>query len=285
MSIARGLGLRAAAVAGILAGILVGCSQPGGSTAPSSTLPASASPTAAASTAESPKPSGTPPPFNVATSLDGLSSLPHRIHWEVTPGLPSSDVSEVDYLIDGELAWVEYKVPYFYGDDGNWLVTSFLTAGLHTFTARVVTLDGQTVIDEVSASVASAPDPPPSVAGEWTRVITAGDLAGLPEGDWPPAGRWVLRIDAVGWEVSDPTQGGIPFDVAYPGSGRAELGAAIEQPPLEDPFGGGFCDEPDVPFVWVYSVGGGALDLHPDGADPCPYRVSILKGRWDSVGG
>jgi hypothetical protein len=35
----------------------------------------------------------------------------------------------VAFIIDGQRGWVEQKAPYFYGTDGNWLVTTFLTPG------------------------------------------------------------------------------------------------------------------------------------------------------------
>src|SRR5579859_6621171 len=68
--------------------------------------------------------------FTVTSTLDGLSSLPHRIHWQAVPK-PSAAVSEVDFLIDGKVFWVEHVSPYFYGDDGNYLVTTFLAPGPH----------------------------------------------------------------------------------------------------------------------------------------------------------
>jgi len=40
------------------------------------------------------------------TAPDPLASLPQRA---------ILDVSEVDYLIDGKLRWVEHNAPYFYG--------------------------------------------------------------------------------------------------------------------------------------------------------------------------
>jgi hypothetical protein len=54
----------------------------------------------------------------VTSTLDGHAALPHRIHWQAFPSVPAADVSEVDFLIDGKLGWVEHHTPYFYGDDG-----------------------------------------------------------------------------------------------------------------------------------------------------------------------
>ena len=75
----------------------------------------------------------------VTTSLDGKRVLPHRIHWLAYPKLTQGQVKEVDFLIDGQLRWIERKAPYTYGDDGNWLVTSWLTPGVHRFAVRVLT--------------------------------------------------------------------------------------------------------------------------------------------------
>lgn len=93
----------------------------------------------------------------MTSTLNGYSALPHLIHWQAFPSVAAVDVSEVDFLIDGRLGWVERNTPYFYGNDGNWLVTSFLTPGEHTFTVRVITANGQTATDTVQASVAPAP--------------------------------------------------------------------------------------------------------------------------------
>jgi hypothetical protein len=73
--------------------------------------------------------------FGVTSTLDGRSTLPHRIHWQAFPK-PSASVTEVDFLIDGKQFWVEHNTPYFYGDDGNYLVTSFLAPGPHAFAVR-----------------------------------------------------------------------------------------------------------------------------------------------------
>ena len=81
-------------------------------------------------------PSGSRAPLTVTSTLDGHTALPHRIHWQAFPSGPPLDVSEVEYLIDGKQLWVEHNPPYFYGSDGNYLVTSFLTPGKHTFTVR-----------------------------------------------------------------------------------------------------------------------------------------------------
>ena len=58
--------------------------------------------------------------LTVTSTLDRLTALPHRIHWQAFPSAPAADVSEVDYLIDGRQLWTEHEAPYFYGSDGNY---------------------------------------------------------------------------------------------------------------------------------------------------------------------
>src|SRR5207249_126466 len=79
--------------------------------------------------------------LTVTSSLDGKTVLPLRSHWIASPKLDPSQgqVAEVDYLIDGYHAWTAHSARYYYGGDENWLVTTVLKPGLHTFTVRAVT--------------------------------------------------------------------------------------------------------------------------------------------------
>ena len=89
---------------------------------------------------------GDPKRFTVTSTIDGKTVLPLRIRWRARPQhVALAQVKEIDYLIDGRGAWVEHHPPYYYGSNegsyGNWLVTSFLTPGIHTFTVRVDALN------------------------------------------------------------------------------------------------------------------------------------------------
>ncbi len=161
----------AAATAIVLALALVGCSGVG-------TAPA-------------------PPKFSVTTTLHGLSKLPHRIHWQATPSVSASDVKEVAFLIDDQLAWLEHYPPYFYADDRNWLVTSFLEPGAHTFVTKATTLDGRIAVETVTATVEAAPQPPADLAGRWSKTYSGYD-----------PGVWHVTINTIGWLFDDPHGGG-----------------------------------------------------------------------------
>jgi hypothetical protein len=217
--------------------------------------------------------------FTVTSSLDGKTVLPLRIRWIATPHIPTAQVREVDYLIDGRRAWVEHHAPYYYGANdaksANWLVTSFLSPGTHTFTVRAVTRTGATATDSVKARVIAAPAPPIKLAGAWTRIVTAADLKKGPKG--PPAGRWTLHITSVGWGWSARDR----WDVRYLPDGDLVMGPEIDTPSEQ---AGGFCGV-DTLFTWTVAVAadGQSMRLNPAGRDKCGDRVAILEGTWTRV--
>ena len=261
----------------VLAIALAACSSPGGAAA-----------NGPATTTQAASPAASPAKLSVASTLDGHATLPLRIHWQAFPSAPAGDVSEIDFLIDGRLGWVEHNTPYFYGDNGNWLVTSFLTPGKHTFTVRVITANGHTATDTVKASVTTAPPPPATIAGMWTHTVTAAAQKKFASGNPGPTGRWRLRIDSTGWQLRDPTGGGsgVLIDVQYQTSGNVQLRPAIEYPPYPNNNNGGFCADVDPVWTWSYSVtdGGKTLKLRPVGHDPCGGRTAIFDGTWTRAG-
>ena len=251
--------------------VVAACSSPGGAAANES-----------ATTGQAASPAASPAKLSVTSTLDRHTALPIRIHWQAIPSTSATDVSEVDFLIDGKLGWVEHMPPYFYGDDGNWLVTSFLMPGEHTCTVRVIDAAGHTATDTVHASVAAPPALPPALRGvTWTRRVTPADVQKATSGQPPPPGRW-LRISPAGWQLRDPDGGGLLFDVGSRPGGRLQMRPVIEYPPYPNSNNGGFCADTDPLWAWTYSVrdGGRTLTLRPAGHDPCGYRIAILAGTW-----
>ena len=246
---------------------LAACSSTGGTASTGATAPSKA-----ASSAK----------LKVTSTLDGHSTLPYRIRWQAFPGAPAADVSEVDFLIDGKLGWVEHKTPYFYGNDGNWLVTSFLTPGMHTFTVRVIAAGEHTATDTVKASVTVPATPPAALAGTWAHVVTPAEAKKATVGGAPPTGRWRLQISPRGWQLHDPTGSGLLFDVGYGSAQSLQMRPTIEFPPYPNNIGGGFCTDTDPLWAWTYSAAdsGTTLILRPVGHDPCSDRIAILAGTW-----
>lgn len=217
------------------------------------------------------------PEFGVSSTLHGLTELPHRIHWEAMPSGSASDVSEVDFLIDDQLAWAEHNSPYFYADDGNWLVTSFLKPGAHTFVTKAIAADKRTAVETVTATVEAAPQPPADLAGRWSRTIEAG-----PASFDLPLGVWHVAINTIGWLFDDPHGGGQNQDAAYPAPGKVQIQGVITEPPLgEYDRGGFFCGDPVDPdggFSYSVSEDGSQLTLKAD-APVCYQR--LIEGTWD----
>src|SRR5215212_2292185 len=181
--------------------LLVGCgTQPSVSTSevPKATVaqPSSVDATSPAATSAPIAISMSPTPaltaaLTVASTLDRQTTLPHRVTWQATPSVPESQVSEVDFLIDGQLTFVERHAPYTFGRDGGYLITSFLTPGQHSFTVRVNTVGGQSAEATVKAAVEAAPAPPSALAGtSWTHTMTAADQKKASSSETPPSGDW-----------------------------------------------------------------------------------------------
>jgi hypothetical protein len=266
-------GLAACLLSVSLVCVTAACSPAGSSSSAHSA--ASSSPAAAA-------------PLTITSTLAGRTSLPHRIHWQATPSVPGADVSEVDFLIDGKVYWVEHNAPYFYGSDGNYLVTSFLTAGPHTFTVKVVTTTGRTASQTVTATVPVAPAPPAALAGTWWNFQRQGN----PASGSPPTGYWRLVVSPAGWRIYDTAGTGDMLDVVYPAPGQLvfQTGMATGHPlygTASQPVGfdlNGWCgNDPGTPVRYHWSVTAHGLSLHYEGGQPCPGFNGFMTSAWSRV--
>ena len=256
-----------AAVAVAVAFLIAACSPAGSSSSAHSA--ASSSPASAAR-------------LTITSTLEGHTSLPHRIYWQATPSVPGADVSKVDFLIDGKVYWVEYNAPYFYGGNYNYLVTSFLTPGPHTFTVKVVTTTGQTARQTVTATVPVAPAPPAALAGTWWNFQqqTPGS---------PPTGYWRLVVSSAGWRIYDTAGTGDMLDVVYPSPGQLvfQTGMATGHPlyGTASQTGGfdlnGWCsNDPGTPVRYHWSVTAHGLSLQYEGGQPCPGFNAFMTSAW-----
>jgi hypothetical protein len=215
---------------------------------------------------------GTHRSFAIHSTLDGKRVLPQRIRWIAKPHISSANVAAVKFLIDGRWLWTEHEAPYFYGGNdgryGNWLITSFLKPGLHTFTIHVVTFGGRSAIHSVRARVIQAPPPPTELAGTWKHVVDGNTTTD--------------SITTLGW--------GSPrdkFDARYLSGGRIVFGPLVVFPQMSPSARlGGFCNGIDPLHTWTYSVASDdkSFELHPVGTDPCPDRQHGLEGSWTRVG-
>jgi hypothetical protein len=217
--------------------------------------------------------------LKLTSTLDGKKTLPHRIHWIAT-AKPAASVRRVEFLIDGKLRWVETNPPYVYGDDGNWLVTSWLSAGRHRFSVRAVSTANRRTTRSVVALVGSPPAVPAELAtSRWTRVYTKAET-----GD-APAGKWTLSITPAGWKIMDPAGGGNFIDVAYLAPGSLETRGGIwtrprasQEPNVKE--GNGWCEDTNEPVRFKWSVAADKLTFTLRGPTRCDGLGDFLSKTW-----
>jgi hypothetical protein len=243
--------------------------------------------------------------FKVRSTLDGKTVLPHRIHWNGLPSLPAADIKEVDFLIDGKVAWSEDKAPYTFADDGGYLVTSWLSPGKHRFVVRAITNDGQTATDTVVARVLPPPKVPAALAGTWQRKIadTSGAPApgskGNPTSTLVPPGTWRISFlpqwirdtfpcsDSPCTYNSSTGAGGLFNDDWTPGAKTFSVQGEVTTHIFQDTdrLAGWWCETWGPPATYNWSVSGSTLTLTPTGGkDACGIRGFIWAGTWTRVG-
>lgn len=248
-------------------------------------------------------------PFKIASSLDGKTVLPHRIQWLGMPTLPSSQIKRVEFLIDGKVDSIERGAPYVYGSDHgthrNYLVTSWLSPGIHRFTVRAISTTDAAATDTVTARVLPPPVVPSALAGTWQRTFQTTSAAPRPKGpDAPdptrtPPGRYTITFeprwihdvfpcDTSPCRFNDKTGGGGEFVTDWtPGAKTFQARGAVTFRVGHDTdrLYGWWCwmDGPAATYSW--SVNGDTLTLAPVGGhDACGIRGFIWAGQWTRTG-
>jgi len=214
--------------------------------------------------------------FTVSSTLTDSQILPHRIHWLGRPSLPPAKIREVDFLIDGRRSWVEHHAPYSYGYDGNYLVTTWMKPGLHTFTVVAVARDGRRATISSQAQTLAPKPPPAALAGLWHRKLSAAEA-----GSSGPSGMWTLTVSAVGWRLLAPTRRrGALIDVAYLSSNVIEARGGIATRDHDPRENNGWCDEPFQPVRYHWRVAGNRLTLTLAGPQRCDGQSRVWAGAW-----
>jgi hypothetical protein len=214
--------------------------------------------------------------FAVSSTLSNAHVLPHRIHWRAKPSLPPSKIREVAFLIDGRRSWVEHNAPYSYAFDGNYLVTSWMRPGLHTFAVVAVATSGRRATISSRARV-SAPKPPPTVlAGSWHRQISVTEA-----GAGRRAGIWTLAISSVGWRFLYPNRRqGAVVDVAYLSPSMIEARGGIATRDHDPRENNPWCDEPFEPVRYHWHVSRNRLKITLTGPRRCDGQSQVWAGDW-----
>jgi hypothetical protein len=246
------------------------------------------------------------PTLHVTSSLDGMTVLPHRIAWMAYSTIPTAQIKEIDYLIDGRLRWIGHASRSTYSDTGGYLVTSWLTPGTHKFTVRTIALNGQMASDTVAARVLPAPIPPAALVGSWHRTIDTSDApppgsSGNPTDTDTPSGTYTITFSrkwiedhfpgkfTISGSINGSTGDGFELLTDWtPKPSTFHVAGAISIQPFDgntDQLGGSWCHwgGPGADYTW--RVTGTTLTLAPvGGADPCIIRGFIWTGKWTKIG-
>jgi hypothetical protein len=240
-------------------------------------------------------------PVEITSTLDGKTVLPRHVRWVATPKLPASQIQKVEFLIDGKLRWVEHEAPYVYGSDEDglhkgYLVTTWLTPGLHRFTVSVIA-GNVSGTDTVTARVAPAPKVPAALAGTWQRTVPGPILADADASSTNPAPggtytftfdpRWVKEKSPKPYTPvtngTQPCNGCIYLEDYLAGPSTLQLWGTVTTNLITDdnPVGGWWCFEDGPPTKYSWKVSGDTLTLSPiGGQDPCHQRGTVWSGTW-----
>jgi hypothetical protein len=228
-------------------------------------------------------------------------TLPHRIPWLAHPSLPQARVKEVDFAIDGKTRWIEHRAPYSYGDDGEYLVTSWLAPGTHRFTVTAVATSGTKANDTIVARVLPAPAPPAGLAGSWRRDVDTSSLGKLPPGIEQPSGTYTLVLDKRWLQTRFPGKfipgddanasvhngHGWIIDADWTASSKTIYveGGVNFQVLTDNVREGGWWCGPGIPgATYRWAVSGNTLTLTPIGRESCRYRKIVFAGQWTRSG-
>jgi hypothetical protein len=140
--------------------------------------------------------------IGVSSSIAAGQTLTGKVKWTATvTGVSSSDVTSVEFSIDGSLKWTEKTSPYVFNGDNGMLDTAALSNGSHTFGVVARAKDGTTSSVSASATTSNRPanTAKPVVSGQTTE---GKQLSGS-NGSWSGPGpisfayQW-LRCDSSG---------------------------------------------------------------------------------------
>jgi hypothetical protein len=229
------------------------------------------------------------PEGSVSSSIREGSELTDPVRWRAQlSGVSTADVSEVRFMVDGQVEHVEGLEPYQFAGDHNLLLPGTLGPGSHTFAVDVRLLDGRRLTAASTANVSRHADPvPAAVVGRWTRTVTPAEVARTEEfrnpeyGEPLPVGRWTAKIGADGVaRYTDPrrrsdslTVGQVRFE---PG-GRLIVGGEVPNFPGAE---GSFCPDTVPTGDYRWSVEDGALVVEVIDDRECADRNSFWNGKF-----
>lgn len=118
-----------------------------------------------------PPPQPPPPPsFTTTSGIPNGATLTGSVTWTASPS--GATVGEVDFLIDGAVAWTEHASPFYFNGDGHALDTTTLSNGSHTLSVKAYATDGRTATASSSVTIANGAASPFVVSSSVTGGAT-----------------------------------------------------------------------------------------------------------------
>ena len=249
---------------------IAGCG--GAATTTPSEQPTSTTPAATSTTTTAPS------PLAITSSIADGTNLTTPTAWiaTVTGQSAVSPVDRVEFLIDGDLMWVEQNLPYSFNDDGNLFVPSVLDPGSHLLSVDVYTSSGVAATSEANVTT-TRPSVPAELEGKGFKHQAPEQQCAtcdVPDGVWRIefGADGVIRFDdplgGKGTEAFEATSDGVltlygPTSWIVPEEAR-----------------GGFCD-PNGIATMNWQISGADLILSASGTDdPCPGRAGVFTGTY-----
>lgn len=225
----------------------------------------------------------------ITSSIPEGAELTDPVRWEARlRDVSTTDISEVRFLIDGEVEHVERIEPYQFAGDHNLLLPGTLAPGSHTFAVDARLADGGSLTAATTAEVSRRAEPvPAAVVGRWTRRVKPAEVSRTEDfrspayGDPLPVGRWTVEMGADGVaRYTDPfkrqdslTVGQVRFEP----DGGLVVGNEIPNFPGAE---GYFCPETVGVGTYRWSVNGDNLVVDVVDDRECADRNSFWNGTF-----
>jgi Bacterial Ig domain len=133
-----------------------------------------------------------PPPssFTTTSSIQNGATLSGSVTWTASPS--GGTVSQVDFLIDGNVKWTEKLSPYYFNGDGKQLDTTTLSSGAHTLAVNAYSTGGAKATASSSVTVSNTTLTPLTVT---TNVANSTTISGSVTWTASPSGGTISKVD------------------------------------------------------------------------------------------
>lgn len=223
--------------------------------------------------------------WRVTSSIADGATLASPVQWSAElVGTPPGGLDRIEFLIDGDLRWVEHNPPFVFNNDGNYLYPYLFARGLHQLIVRAASKSGEQVTATANVQTTQAPPRiPRALQATWKHrvsrpVIERNSAAGDPP---LPAGVYQIRFGANGVALASPPPGpATPGNYAFSATahGILDLGGPVNWLTAQSTTDG-ICHGKQTFARYRWTIRRRALTVTLV-KDPCRLRTALLAGHW-----